>query len=44
MNLMRLGSNEQSIAVGLVLVLAVVSDRLRNRARTKVVEAKVAAE
>jgi ribose transport system permease protein len=35
MNLMRLGSNQQSIAVGLALLFAVVSDRLRTRARSR---------
>jgi len=35
MNLMRMDSNQQSIAVGILLVLAVVADRLRTRARSK---------
>lgn len=40
MNLMRLGSNQQSIAIGLALVFAVVADRLRTRARTQVAAGK----
>ncbi|SKA79404.1 monosaccharide ABC transporter membrane protein, CUT2 family [Agreia bicolorata] len=40
MNLMRLDSNQQSIAVGIVLVFAVVADRLRARARSKAAETK----
>lgn len=35
MNLMRMDSNQQSIAVGILLVVAVVADRLRARARSK---------
>jgi len=35
MNLMRMDSNQQSIAIGIVLVVAVVADRLRTRARSK---------
>lgn len=35
MNLMRMDSNQQSIAIGIVLVIAVVADRLRTRARAK---------
>lgn len=35
MNLMRMDSNQQSIAIGVVLVVAVVADRLRAKARAK---------
>lgn len=35
MNLMRMDSNQQSIAVGILLVVAVVADRLRTKARAK---------
>jgi ribose transport system permease protein len=35
MNLMRMDSNQQSIAIGIVLVIAVVADRMRTRARSK---------
>ncbi|MFT4218983.1 MAG: ABC transporter permease [Microbacterium sp.] len=35
MNLMRMDSNQQSIAIGIVLVVAVVADRLRANARSK---------
>lgn len=35
MNLMRMDSNQQSIAIGIVLVIAVVADRLRTNARSK---------
>lgn len=37
MNLMKLGSNQQSIAVGLALLFAVVADRLRDRARKRLI-------